>query len=223
MQKQRLAIGAAVAAGLITLGSIAGGVVSVGAQTPSATPTASARPTADERLAKLAANLGISVDQLKAGMKKAELQRIDESLAAGRLTADQAAAKARVEAGQSGPGLGGPGAAGGDHGKRGGPGGGQRGPGEEHGLGAHGGMGRDGGPMAAAATAIGIDAKTLMSEMRAGKSLAQVAQAPGKSRDQLKAALSQQFGASLDAMIDRVPPVRPAGVPGGAPGTPPKA
>lgn len=196
MQKQRLAIGAAVAAGLLTIGSIAGGIVPTSAQTPEATRAATrpTSPTADERLAKLAANLGVTVDQLKAGMQKTELQRIDDAVAAGRLTADQAAAaKARIASGQpSGPG----------------------------GPGAQGGPGRSGGALAAAATASGIDAKTLMTEMRAGRSLAQVAAAHGKSRDELKAALQQQFSASLDAMIDRVPPVRPAGAPGGAPTAP---
>ncbi|RLT44366.1 MAG: hypothetical protein DWI58_00950 [Chloroflexi bacterium] len=71
--------------------------------------------------------------------------------------------------------------------------------------------------MAAAATVVGIDAQTLMTEMRSGKSLAQVAEAHGKTRDQLKTGLSQQFGQNLDALIDRVPPTRMQH----APGTPP--
>lgn len=225
MQNQRLAIGAAVVAGLLTLGGVAGGVMPASAQTPGATPsaTASARPNPEDRLAKLAANLGISVDQLKAGMKQTALQGIDDAVAAGRLTADQAAAaKQRVESGQGAFAPGGPGGPGrrGDHGaqhgpgKPGGPGGSHRGPG---GPGAPGAPRGAGGPMAAAATVVGIDAQTLMTEMRSGKSLAQVAEAHGKTRDQLKTGLSQQFGQNLDALIDRVPPTRMQH----APGTPP--
>lgn len=49
--------------------------------------------------AKVAANLGISKDALVAAFEKAEVQLIDEALAAGTITEEQAAAmKAQIEA-----------------------------------------------------------------------------------------------------------------------------
>ena len=62
------------------------------------------------------------------------------------------------------------------------------------GIGGRGGHGHDGGVIddlhATAATALGITPETLMQEMRAGKTLAQVASDHGVSRDSLKATLT---------------------------------
>jgi hypothetical protein len=52
---------------------------------------------------------------------------------------------------------------------------------------------------AALATFLGIDQATLRNDLQGGKTLAQEAEAHGKSRDQLKAFLTQQFNASIDA------------------------
>ena len=53
----------------------------------------------DRVIAKLAANLGVSVDDLVAAFKKTRLDLIDEAVAAGKITAEQAQAmKDRMEA-----------------------------------------------------------------------------------------------------------------------------
>jgi hypothetical protein len=54
-----------------------------------------------------------------------------------------------------------------------------------------------------AANIIGIDRATLMQELMSGKSLAQVAQDHGVSRDQLKQGLLDQYGQRLDQLLDR--------------------
>ncbi|MCX7750562.1 MAG: hypothetical protein N2320_03275 [Candidatus Bipolaricaulota bacterium] len=65
-------------------------------QTTGSQPAAKTRP---DLWAKVAANLGISKDALVAALDKAEIELIDEALAAGTITAEQAAAmKARIEA-----------------------------------------------------------------------------------------------------------------------------
>jgi hypothetical protein len=212
-------VAGAVAAGVLAVGAVVAvisPVSSVFAQTPppSGTPGAKVDRGADY-LAKLAANLGVTVDALKAANAKTAGQLVDDAVAAGRLTADQAAqAKARIAAGGGGvfgfgiphfggKGPGGPGAQG-QGGTPGGPGprfGERRGP-------------AGGGIEGTAAAAIGIDVATLQSELRAGKSLAEIAIAHGKTRDALKAALSANQGQKLDQLLDhkftpRVP--KPAG------------
>ncbi|MBC7220934.1 hypothetical protein H5T55_05635 [Candidatus Bipolaricaulota bacterium] len=53
-------------------------------------------------LAKVAANLGVSADDLVAAFTKARLEMIDEAVAAGRISAEQAQAlKDRIEARQA--------------------------------------------------------------------------------------------------------------------------
>jgi hypothetical protein len=212
-----------VAAGVLAIGAVVAVISPISsafAQTPppSGTPGAKVDRGADY-LAKLAANLGVSVDALKAANAKTAGQLIDDAVAAGRITADQAAqAKARIAAGGGGVfGFGGPRLGARGHGGPGGPGG-MPGPqsGERRGPMA----GPLGGPIAAAAAAIGIDAATLQSELRAGKSLAEIAVAHGKTREALKAALAANQGQKLDQLLDhkftpRVPK------PAGAPTTPP--
>lgn len=165
------------AAGVLAVAGVAGTVVTVAnAQTPSPTPTAPRTATgtpsagsqqraqmADEYLGRLAQNLGVSMDRLREALKQTALQEVDAALAAGRITAQQAQqAKDRINSGDVGGfgfGIG-----------RGGPGG----PG-----------GR--GFFAAKdqiAQFLGITEAQLQTELN-GKSLAQVAQANGKSRDQL--------------------------------------
>ncbi len=183
------------------------GVNSVGpsAQTPGSTSTAKADRSADY-LAKLAGNLSISADALKAANVTTQNQLIDEAVAAGKLTAAQGVeAKARIA--QGGGLLGmmhGPG-------HRGGP--------RDGALGAMRPSGPDGGPFAPVAALLGTDQQTLMAELRTGKSLAQVAEAHGKTRDEVKAVLNAQHSAMLDKMLDqfgsrpRQRPQRPAAVP----------
>lgn len=209
MRGRTVGVAGAVAAGVLAVGAavaIVSPVPSAFAQTPpSPTPGAKVDRGADY-LAKLAANLGVSVDALKAANQKTANQMVDEAVAAGRLTAEQATqAKARIAAGGGlgmfghGPHFGGKGPGG--PGAQGGPGM----PGMPGGPGPRGGerRGPDGGPMAAAAAAIGIDQATLQSELRAGKSLAEIAEAHGKTREALKSALGAEQGKHLDEMLDR--------------------
>ena len=57
----------------------------------------------------------------------------------------------------------------------------------------------------ALATFLGITTEELRSEMRAGSSLAEVAEANGITRDELKTYLIEQYEAGLDALIDASP------------------
>ena len=83
---------------LAVAGVIAGVAI---AQTQTQT-TSAAPPVSTSFLAKVAANLGITEDALVAACEKANLETIDEAVAAGRMTAEQAAEmKARVEANQA--------------------------------------------------------------------------------------------------------------------------
>lgn len=226
MQIAGLGIGSAIAGGLLGVAAMVGvgvGVnqLSASAQTPSATPSATAKADRQAEhkamieayVAKLAANLGISADQLKAANITTLNQLVDQAVADGKLTAEQATqAKARIaESGGlhfGGPGFGGPK---GEHGP-GGPG--------AHGPRAEGMRGGPGELMGSVASAIGIDQQTLMQELRSGKTLAQVAQDHGKSREDLKAALGEKFGPMLDRMLDGAMPRGPQGAaPSTTPGT----
>lgn len=145
------------------------------AQTP--TPAQTREQRAEEHLNRFAQNLGVDATRVKEAMKQTALQHIDEAVAAGRLTAEQAQqAKDAINSGQF-PGFGGFG-----HGK-GGPGGMHRGPGGPGGIlkTAH----------EALATFLGVTPEALRAELP-GKSLADVAQAHGKTSDELKAFITSQ-------------------------------
>jgi hypothetical protein len=186
----------------------------------SATPTPTGRPSMEQRaqefLNALASKLGKSPTDITNAVKSVEKDRVAADLAAGRITQDQAnQMNSRID---SSTGL---------------PFGGGFGPGP----GGHGGKGPRGfGPgadPAALATFLGVQPTDLRTGLQ-GKSLAAYAQEKGKTRDQLKAFLTQQekskldqgvqagrltqaqedqrladLGTRLDQMIDRVGP--PAG------------
>lgn len=148
------------------------------------------RPSNEQReqmhqayLSALAGRLGISVDQLKAAMQQTRIDQINQAVAAGKL--DRARADQMIQAIQSGqrPGQGQPGP-------------GQRGPG---GPGRPGAMGPDGG--VAIAGILGLTPEQLRTEMQAGKSLGQIADAQRVSRDTLKAKLLEAQKARLDAAV----------------------
>jgi len=84
---------------VLTVAGVIAGVAIAQTQTQM---TSAATPASMSFLAKVAANLGITEDVLVAAYEKANLQMIDEAVAAGQMTAGQAAEmKARVEANQA--------------------------------------------------------------------------------------------------------------------------
>lgn len=138
----------------------------------------------------LAGRLGVSSDQLTAAMKQARIDVINQAVQAGRLTQERA--DRMIQAIQSGqkPGMGpnqqGQGQRGQGQGAQG-----QRGPG---GPGMMGGGGQ-------VASILGITQEELRAEFQAGKSLAQIAQEKGISRDTLKQKLLDARKAELDAAV----------------------
>ncbi len=138
MQIGRLGIGSAIAGGVLGVAAMVG--VGVGVQqatasaqtppsgTPSATAKADRMAEMQARQAKyldsLAANLGVSVDALKAANLKTQLALVDQAVADGKLTADQATQLKTHITESGGAHLGGPGPRGGH-----GPGMGHGGPG----------------------------------------------------------------------------------------------
>lgn len=150
------------AAGVLTAAGLGGiAVAAVHAQQPTPTPPAAQQRAQrmDEFLNRLAQNLGVTPERLRDAIRQTALQEVDAAVARGELTTQQAQAiKDRINAGDFGP------------------------------LGFGPGRGR-GGPRPMAAHAdiaqfLGITPEQLRAELN-GQSLAQVAQAHGKSRDQL--------------------------------------
>lgn len=148
------------------------------AQTPTPTPTPT-KPRfnfADAFLTHLAQGLGIDKNRLVDQIKAAARATVDEATQQGALTADQAQRlKQRID--QATPEqllhpFGKP-----FHGRPG--------------WGRPGKFGWFGDLWQAAAQKLGLTADQLRAELRAGKSLAQIAQERGVSRDDLKAALLQ--------------------------------
>jgi len=183
-----LAAFATIAAGTLfaTSGNNATSVSALGlSDTQVASIAAQVSATAEEDqaayIAKVAANLGVSADALTQAILDANLETIDEKLAAGEITQEQAdSMKTHVQESDR--------VHFGVHGERGGRG--------------HGGPGGPGGPGAGVSTEavaefFGIDAATLRTELQAEKSLATIASENGKSRDELKAFLTAEKTASL--------------------------
>jgi hypothetical protein len=188
----------------------------------------------------LAGRLGVSKDQLGNAMKQARIDQINKAVAEGRL--DQERANRIIQAIQSGQRFQRPaGPNGADANQQGGP---PRGPGQRPDGRP---VGPPGSPMEMrgegmlAANVLGMTPQELRAAMMAGKSLAQIAQDKGISRDDLKAKLiaaqktrldqavsegrmsadqakqiADRFAANVDRQIDMVPgqrrgPQRPAG------------
>lgn len=66
---------------------------------------------------------------------------------------------------------------------------------------------------------LGLSQQDLGTQLRSGKSLAEIATSKGVSRDALLAAVTKAVKADLATIVDRTPPQRPSGAPGG-PGAP---
>lgn len=126
----------------------------------------------------LAGRLGVTPSALTAAIKASDSDQIDAAVAAGRLTQTQATAlKARIQASTGVPFLG-------------------------HRFGAGGFSGSLGGSAATAAQYLGISEATLHSDLQAGRSLSQIANAtPDKSVAGLKAAIVAAETTRLNAAV----------------------
>jgi hypothetical protein len=182
MTRRRLVLPLAVAAATF--------VVLAGASAIATAAGSSTSPTSF--MDSLAKHLGISTAKLQDATKAAAIDQIDAALADGKITKEQAdAAKQRIQSGDA-PLLFGP------RFRDGGPGFGFRqgfGPGP--GLGFH----HFGDIGAAAADYLGLTEAQIHEQLRAGKSLAQIAKDKGKSTDGLKKALHDAVKEDLDAAV----------------------
>ena len=130
---------------------------------------------ADTFLSKVAAKLGIGEDKLKTAVDEAYSETIDEQVAAGKLTQDQAdrlKERGFDVAPMFGPRMGGMRL-------------------------MVGGV----GVMQSAADVLGLTQEELMTQLKDGKSLADVAQAQGVSVDTLKTGLLAQVRTKLDTLV----------------------
>jgi hypothetical protein len=152
-------------------------------------------PGAEQKafLDDIAKRLNVTRDKLDAAIKGAAADRIDAAVAAGKLTKEQGdAVKKRIESanglslGALGLGRGGP--------HPGGPGG--------PGLGLRPGFGFGPGmSLSAAAKFLGLSDADLRTQLRDGKSLADVAKAKGKTTADLKAAMKTAITTELDQQV----------------------
>jgi hypothetical protein len=129
-------------------------------------------------LEKVAGQLGITVDALTEALKGASLETVEEKLDAGEITEERAAElRERIEAGEVTFGFGGAG----------------------RGHGSHGpslGVSRD-----EIAAFLGIEAAALNEALASGQTLAEVAEANGKSREELKAFLTEEATAAINEAL----------------------
>jgi hypothetical protein len=141
-------------------------------------------------LADAAKRLNVTPEALRSALGAAQDSQLDQAAKDGKLTQEQAdAIKARRK--KEGTVLGGPGI-GGPHGGPGGPGFG--GPGLRFKVGP-------GGALDAAASALGLKRDDLLSELRDGKSIADVAKDEGKSLDDVKKAITDGVTKELDQAV----------------------
>jgi hypothetical protein len=182
-----------------------------------------------------AKRLNVTPDALRSALGAAEDAQLDQQVKDGKLTQAQADAikKRRADSGD----VLGPGA----------PAGRPAGPGMMHpgfGLGFKSGAG---GALDGAAQALGLSRADLLKQLRAGRSIADVAKAQSKSLDDVKAAITaavtkeldqqvtdrkltadqrdkilSELKSHLDDLVTLTPPARPADPPSGAPGFGPR-
>ncbi|HEV7492500.1 hypothetical protein [Baekduia sp.] len=148
-------------------------------------------------LTDAAKRLNVTPDALRSALGAAEDSQLDQAVTDGKLTQAQAdAIKARRAKDGSvlgGPGVGGPHGGPGGHGP-GGPGRGFGGPGLMFKMGP-------GGALDAAATALGLQRDDLVTKLRDGKSIADVAKDQGKSLDDVKKAITDGVTKELDQAV----------------------
>jgi hypothetical protein len=167
---------------------VSSAVLAVGAGTGGAIAATSAddgKKAEQSILADAAQRLNVSPEALRSALGAAEAAQLDQAVKDGKLTQAQAdAIKAHRQ--QSGRVLGGPGADGGHGFGHGGPG---------FGHGARGGL------LDAAATALGLKPADLLTRLRAGTSVADVAKQQGKTVADVKAAVTDAVTKQLDADV----------------------
>ena len=186
---------------VLALGGVAAGIVAAQTSGGTATPTeqsATATPSAgssatpagkqallDDFLTKLAANLGISQSDLEQAIRATDSQILDELVADGKITEDEAAKiRDRIESGDF-PLF--------PFGGHGGPGRGPGGPHRGHGFGMIG-----GDLIKQTADFLGVDRQTVIDGLENDQSLAQIAEANGKSADGLSGYIYDQLKSKLD-------------------------
>src|SRR5215204_2552959 len=160
-----------VAATVVGVAAVAaGGAIAAGQLTPAERSKAV--------VADAAQQLGVKESALTDALKKAQENQIDADVASGAITKAQGdALKAKIELGDF-PLVGGPGPG---MGHRGGPGG-------------HGGLG-----LGAAASYLGLTEAELHTQLDAGKTLAEVAKAQGKTVDALVSSTKTRIAADVEA------------------------
>ena len=169
---------------LLVAAFLAGGVVlgRTFADTPTPTPTPAKPQAASLRqdwLNRVARLLGVTTDRLTDAFKQASRETVQQAVQEGRLTQDQAnRIIQRIDQGQFfvGPFF--------SKGR----------PAVHFDLCRH---------LDALAGFLGMNTADLMNELRSGKSLAQIAQEHGKSRDELKTFLTQQFDQAIDRLVQQ--------------------
>ena len=165
------------AAGILAAGAIAIPAAAQDGGDPPATETRQERR--DEFLARVAGKLGVEPAALEQAMKDVQLELVDEALANGRITDEQATkARERIESGQ-GPAFG--------QFKDGLPGRGKH----ERAMKVRGAL------LESAAAAIGISKDELKEQIKGGASIAEAAAASGVSVDDVKASIISDAQAKL--------------------------
>jgi uncharacterized protein YidB (DUF937 family) len=176
-----------VAVVLLALGGIAAGIVAAQTSGGTATPSASSSATPagkqallDDFLTRLAANLGISVDQLKAALTTTDNQMLDQALADGKITQAEAdKIKARIASGHLFPFVG-------------------RGRGHGRGFG----LGFEGENLIGqTATFLSITSQAVIDGLNNNQSLEQIAEANGKTAGALSGYLNDQLKSNLDTAV----------------------
>jgi len=159
----------------VIAGAVAGLAVAGGGAAVAANQLGSPKQESQAVLNDAAKQLGVEPSALSAALKKALENRVDDAVAAGRLTKAQGdELKQRIESGDM-PLFGGPG------------------PGFHH----HGPF----GGLDAAATYLGLTDAQLRTQLESGRSLADVAKAQGKTVDGLVQAMVDAAKKKLDAAV----------------------
>ena len=173
---------AAAAAAIFAAGTLAPFPATNAQDDGEASPPAERPAKRGRFLERVAENLGVDVTVLEQAINDAKLEMVDEALAAGRITEEEAAnARERIESGER---------AGFGHLKE------RRQERHDRALNIRGAL------IEESATALGITVGELKEELRSGKSIAGVAAERGVSLDEVKAQILDAAKAKLDRAVD---------------------